>query len=294
MTPMTLKWMRTPMSITRIMWRATQMMMSRLPKTSREILSSTSRTRYSLNRSQWRSWHTILHTEMFDVNFKSVAMSGALWKEAEMVLVENQKGNVPTNPTVLARERANSTRVPRLWSHMKMIWFREPGVSTAMSWATFPRTVLWNKITDKRVVHHLWARVSSFWWLQLDHKFSCLPPSQPGWMMSQCLTDWWFSMLSNAILSKPWLTPRQKRRWLDVEQWNAWRMSWLRKDFECFGNNMDLFLELAELEVRQRLKGQLTFRLEWPKPMGHFILLFYKMELTTKHHLCYPSVGWKV
>ena len=36
------------------------------------------------------------------------------------------------------------------------------------------------------------------------------------------------------------------------------------------------------------------FQLEWPKPMGHFILLFCKMELITKHHLCYPSVGWKV
>ena len=49
-----------------------------LHRMSRAILSSTSRTRSSLNRSQWRSWHTTLHTEMFDVNCKNVAMSEAL------------------------------------------------------------------------------------------------------------------------------------------------------------------------------------------------------------------------
>ena len=49
-----------------------------LHRMSRAILSSTSRTRSFLNRSQWKSWSTILLTEMFDVNCKNVAMSEAL------------------------------------------------------------------------------------------------------------------------------------------------------------------------------------------------------------------------
>jgi hypothetical protein len=49
-----------------------------LHRMSRAILSSTSRTRSFLNRSQWKSWNTILLTEMFDVICKNVAMSEAL------------------------------------------------------------------------------------------------------------------------------------------------------------------------------------------------------------------------